>query len=179
MTKKELKEIIREDKKLYFSEKFQEKVFHFLTRSFLHDIGKYIICARKAGYYKENRKGFLNKIKCIHYVRKKNKLGKKMGIEIMPSYFGRRLKIWHGNVIINYNAVIGDDCEFHGNNCIGVGTNGKCPIIGNNVNIGVGANIIGNAKIANGIIIGANSFVNKQFLEENIVIAGVPAKRIK
>ena len=44
---------------------------------------------------------------------------------------------------------------------------------------GVGANIIGNVKIADGIIIGANSLVIKSFLEENIVIAGVPARKIK
>ena len=69
----------------------------------------------------------------------------------------------------------------HGNNCIG--NNGinlnKCPKIGNNVDIGYGATIIGDIEIADNIIIGANSLVNKSFLESNIIIAGIPARKIK
>lgn len=53
------------------------------------------------------------------------------------------------------------------------------PTIGNNVEIGFGAVIIGKIKIADGIKIGANSVVTKSFLEPNITIAGVPAKKIK
>ena len=53
------------------------------------------------------------------------------------------------------------------------------PKIGNNVEIGFGAVIIGKVIIADGIKIGANSVVTKSFLEPNITIAGVPAKKIK
>ena len=53
------------------------------------------------------------------------------------------------------------------------------PIIGNNVEVGFGAVIIGKVKIADGIKIGANSVVANSFLEPNITIAGVPAKKIK
>ena len=45
--------------------------------------------------------------------------------------------------------------------------------------MGFGAVIIGKIKIADGIKIGANSVVTKSFLEPNITIAGVPAKKIK
>ena len=38
--------------------------------------------------------------------------------------------------------------------------------------------IYGNIRIASGIMIGANAVVNKSFDEENICIAGVPAKKI-
>lgn len=41
-----------------------------------------------------------------------------------------------------------------------------------------GATILGNVWIANGITIGANALVNKNFDEEKIAIAGVPAKKI-
>lgn len=175
---KEIKEIIKEDKRLYFEENVQKRLFHKIVKNFSYYIGKYIIYARLSGYYKENRKSFKNKILCIYYMRKKNKLGLKLNVDIAPSYFGRNLRIWHGNIVINYDAKIGDNCQLHGNNCIGVDKN-QCPLIGNNVDIGVGANIIGGAVIANNVIIGANSLVNKSFIEENIVIAGVPAKRIK
>jgi serine O-acetyltransferase len=52
------------------------------------------------------------------------------------------------------------------------------PSIGNNVVIGPGAVIVGAITIADGIAIGANSYVNRSFLEPNITIAGCPAKRI-
>lgn len=45
------------------------------------------------------------------------------------------------------------------------------PIIGNNVEVGFGAVIIGKVKIADGIKIGANSVVTNSFLEPNITIA--------
>ena len=35
------------------------------------------------------------------------------------------------------------------------------------------------AKIPNNCIVGANSLVNKEFFEENCLIAGTPAKIIK
>ena len=63
-----------------------------------------------------------------------------------------------------------------------IGTNGGssiAPIIGNNVYIGPGAVIYGGIEIADNCYIGANAVVNKSFLEQNSVIAGVPAKVIK
>ena len=45
--------------------------------------------------------------------------------------------------------------------------------------IAPGAKIYGNIIIANNIAIGANAVVNKSFEEENILIAGNPAKKIK
>ena len=41
-----------------------------------------------------------------------------------------------------------------------------------------GAVIVGDIRIADNIRIGANSFVNKSFLEEGITIAGAPARKI-
>jgi len=58
------------------------------------------------------------------------------------------------------------------------GNNYKAPQLGNNVFIGPGAKILGKVKIADGIAIGANAVVTKSFLEPNITIAGVPAKKI-
>lgn len=69
---------------------------------------------------------------------------------------------------------------YTGMNCIGAKHYiDDAPIIGNNVDIGFGAILIGKIKIADGIKIGANSVVTKSFLEPNITIAGVPAKKIK
>ena len=51
------------------------------------------------------------------------------------------------------------------------------PTIGNNVTIYAGAVIVGNIKIGDNVVIGANSFVNKD-IPDNEVWAGIPAKKI-
>jgi serine O-acetyltransferase len=53
------------------------------------------------------------------------------------------------------------------------------PIIGDNVYIAPGVKIYGNIKIPNNCAIGANSVVNRSIIEENMLIAGVPAQTIK
>ena len=90
------------------------------------------------------------------------------------------LYIWHyGNIIVNAESKVGKNCMLHGDNCIG--NNGKtegCPIIGDNVDIGTGAKILGNIQIANGVKIGAGAVVVKSCLTENATIVGIPAKEI-
>ena len=51
--------------------------------------------------------------------------------------------------------------------------------MGKNVDIGVGARILGDIYIADDIVIGANSVVTKTFDEPGITIAGIPAKKIE
>ena len=51
--------------------------------------------------------------------------------------------------------------------------------IGNHVWVGMRALILKGAEIKDGSVIGAMSLVNKKFDEENILIAGVPAKKIR
>lgn len=122
------------------------------------------------------RKGILQKIGKI----KLNKLGFKIGLEIPLGILDESTIIYHENVVINSYAKIGKNVKFHGNNCIGnTGLDGNAPIIGDNVDIGYGAVIIGDVRIPNGCIIGANSTVTHSFDEENITIAGSPARRIK
>ena len=51
--------------------------------------------------------------------------------------------------------------------------------IGDKVWIGMRSIILKGSKISNGSVVGAMSLVNKSFDEENILIAGVPAKKIR
>jgi serine O-acetyltransferase len=65
--------------------------------------------------------------------------------------------------------------------CVNIGASGgrsEAPQIGDNVYIAPGAKIYGDITIADGIAIGANAVVNDSFLEPNVTIAGVPAKKI-
>ncbi|QEW06242.1 serine O-acetyltransferase [Nitrincola iocasae] len=76
---------------------------------------------------------------------------------------GRRVKIEHfGGIIINARQ-IGDDVIIRQNTTIGIKTvrdpNGR-PIIGNRVDIGAGAVIVGNIIIGDDVVIGANSVVS-------------------
>ena len=92
-----------------------------------------------------------------------------------------RLVIYHhGSVIVNGNARVGKNCCLHGDNCIGNDgkTNGT-PVLGDNVELGVGAKVIGEITIANNITIAAGAVVVDSFLEEGITIGGVPARRLK
>lgn len=60
-----------------------------------------------------------------------------------------------------------------------IGNNkGGIPTIGDNVEVGVGACILGNITIGNNVTIGANAVVIKD-IPDNCVVAGVPAKIIR
>lgn len=182
MNKNELKKIIKSDKFNYKKGLDNRKYLFFLiTKNNKIRIMKYIIIVRKYSYYKERmNKTILDKCLYLFYAYKKNKLGSEIDLDIGSNNFGKNLLIFHKNIIINENAKIGDNCKLHGNNCIGNdGITKECPKIGDNVDIGIGATLIGDIHIADNIIIGANSIVTKDFLEKGIIIAGNPAKRIK
>jgi serine O-acetyltransferase len=75
--------------------------------------------------------------------------------------------------------VVGENCRI--DRCVSIGSVYHPidpPKIGNNVFIGPGAVIDGPIEIADGIAVGANSYVNHSFKEPDITIAGCPAKKI-
>ncbi|MCY8353006.1 serine acetyltransferase [Bacillus haynesii] len=141
------------------------------------DIWKYQIALRKHEYYTNvNSKVFKHVYRYLH-----KKRGLKLGFDIPVNVFGPGLRINHyGLLIVNSNAKIGANCDIHQG--VNIGQNHAhhdVPTIGDNVWIGPGAKLFGSIHIADGISIGANAVVNKSFTEENITIAGVPAKKIK
>ena len=82
--------------------------------------------------------------------------------------------------MISSYASIGENCRIHAGVNIGTaaGTIGQAPKIGNNVYIGPGAKIFGPITLADGVVIGANAVVNRDCLEKNATLVGVPAKVI-
>ncbi len=179
-SKQDLKDYIREDNSWYAVASARGKVIartaHYPGMQFC----KYLVYLRKQEYYINTARG--NKVKGLLgliYEGKKNKLGEKLGIEIPPNCFGKGLQIFHANIVVNSAVRAGDHCSLHGGNCIG--NNGIAdvnPTLGNNVDIGYGAVLIGDIRIADDCVIGANAVVNHSFTEKGSRIVGVPAHKI-
>ncbi len=184
-SKEELIAFIEEDKKACFgSDKvsFEKK----LRNPFKNNLFKFFKWLRKYEYLCFKRDNCKNpiisklvslQIKMIDI--KKNRLSLKLGVEINPFACKKNIRICHPNVIIN--GYVGDNCVFHGNNVVGnkkTGNKNAIPKIGNNVDIGIGAIIIGDVVIADNCIIGAGAVVTKSFTSPGTIIAGVPAKEI-
>lgn len=104
----------------------------------------------------------------------------KYGIQIFPgTEIGKGFYIGHwGDIIINPNAKIGENCNISQGVTIGIANGGKragVPTIGNRVYIGPGAKIFGNITIGNDVAIGANAVVIND-IPDNTSAGGVPAK---
>ena len=146
-------------------------------------IWKYQIYLRKCEYYSNHNKSLnlLLKVKGLWCKFRRSALGVKCGFTIPINTIGKGLCLAHyGTIIVSEYASIGENCRIHAGVNIGADfrISDQAPCIGNNVYIGPGAKLFGAIKIADGVAIGANAVVNKSFLEENISIAGVPAKKI-
>ena len=91
---------------------------------------------------------------------------------------GKGLRIAHrGTLVIACKVIIGDNCTLHQNTTIGrsFGLNGGTPIIGNNVVIFPGCQIVGKVRIGDNLIIGSGSVVIKN-IPANFVVGGNPAR---
>lgn len=179
---KDLKEYLISDNQWLMPDNLKDKIIAIVSAYPHKQLKKYLSFLRKQEYYINTANG--NKLKgflAIYYEGKKNRLGQKLGIEIGPNCFGKGLNLYHsGSVIINPAVRAGDNCSLHGANCIGNnGITQDVPRLGNNVDLGYGAVIIGGISIADNVSIGANAVVNRSVTEPGCTVAGVPAKIVK
>lgn len=94
---------------------------------------------------------------------------------------GRRLRIEHfGGIVVSGDAVIGDDVILRHGVTIGLKhTNVRgAPVIGNRVDIGAGAKILGPIVIGDGAVIGANAVVVND-VPAGAVAVGIPARVVR
>jgi serine O-acetyltransferase len=93
---------------------------------------------------------------------------------------GRRLRIDHfGGIIVSGDAVIGDDVILRNGVTIGLKrTNERgAPVIGNRVDIGAGAKILGAIRIGDDAVIGANAVVVHD-VPAGATAVGIPARTL-
>jgi serine O-acetyltransferase len=103
------------------------------------------------------------------------------GIELpCEAIVGRRFRIDHfGGIIISGDAVFGEDCIVRNGVTVGLRNTGKSgsPTIGDRVDIGAGAKLLGPIRIGDDVAIGANAVVLTDVPSRSIAV-GVPARVI-
>jgi serine O-acetyltransferase len=101
------------------------------------------------------------------------------GIELpCEAIVGRRFRIDHfGGIIISGDAVFGDDCVIRNGVTVGLRNTGErgSPVIGNRVDVGTGAKILGSIRIGDDVAIGANAVVLTDVPPHSIAV-GIPAR---
>lgn len=90
---------------------------------------------------------------------------------------GPGLRIWHfGNIFIHPNVVIGTNCTLRQGVTIGNRDNDdRVPVIGDNVEFGAYAQILGDVRVGNNCRIGAMSVVLSD-VPDGATAVGIPAR---
>lgn len=160
MTKQELKWLLAEEMSIYSVSKknLREKRFRH-TKSYM--LWRAVRALRIYEYQCERRDSSNNSL-TLHLRafrvkiadRRLNQACEKVDIELTPGMIGRNIRICHDNVVIF--GKVGEGCIFHGNNVVGnkrTGASTEIPKLGNRVDVGFGAMIIGDVEIADDCVI--------------------------
>lgn len=102
------------------------------------------------------------------------RLGALTGISIGPNSFGKGLYIPHyGSIIINSSARFGNYCTLQ--SCTNIS---RDVVGGDHIFVATGAKILSGVHISDYVIVAANAVLHDSVEEENIVVGGIPAKKI-
>jgi serine O-acetyltransferase len=171
--KKELRDFLEYERMKYGRKNIRMPLILIGERSYLW---KHNVLLRKTEYYINTGNKFMGLLFKVLLSRFQNK----HQLHIPINTFDRGLQVMHlGPILVNGNVKGGKDIYLHINtSLVAGGNNDGTPILDDGVVVGVGAVILGDIYLAKNIAVGANAVVNKTFEEENISIAGVPAKKI-
>jgi serine O-acetyltransferase len=104
-----------------------------------------------------------------------------LGAELpCEAVIGRRFVIEHiGGIVVSGDAIFGDDCIMRNGVTVGLRNRGirGSPRIGNRVDIGAGAKLLGPISIGDDVAIGANAVVITD-VPANSIAVGIPARII-
>lgn len=178
-TKKQLKDILKTEKAQYLPSGSTLELF--VVSDNFYKLYRYIRLLRITEYHYNNKYKFYHKLLYVLCRRRKNILGRKLGIEMSENVFDAGLMIYHaGNIVVNGYTRVGKNCKLHGSNCIGNdGKSNDAPVLGDGVRLGVGAKVIGGVKIADNVTVAAGAVVVDSCDIKGAVLAGVPARCVK
>ena len=174
-TKAELKSYLKQDaianriysRRLYFIKLLYGNVNACVVR--------YLKATRKYEYYYNINSPFKYLWRLVH-----RRLGLKYNLAIPINVVGPGLYIPHieGGVIINCKS-IGYNCKINSGVVVGIkNDNAQLAVIGNNVELCVGAKVIGGVNIGDNVVVAPNAVVVKDVPQSSIV-GGVPANILK
>lgn len=175
-TLKELSSYIRQDLKFTNG----HPVRTFFVRYFFEPGFRYIVWLRVTRYYFLKGKLFFGFFLFSRMILKHYAYKHSFDISFRAQ-IGPGLTIAHyGYIIVPSNAVIGKNCSLRPGIVFGKKLTAETggPVVGDDVNIGVGTSIIGDVKIGDRVVIGANSVVTRD-VPSDCVIAGAPARVIR
>ncbi len=106
------------------------------------------------------------------------------GIEIPPQVeIGNGVMIYHqGGIVFHPATVIGDGCRIRHGVTLGAGSTRRsqaAPILENNVDIGVGAALLGDIVVGAGSKIGANVVLTESVPPDSVVVVDRPLILVK
>lgn len=145
--------------------------------------GLWVMCAYRFGRWRYHvRPAMVRKPLSLMYKIWRTLVQMATGIELpCETQVGRRLVIEHfGNIIVSGDAVLGDDVILRQGVTIGLKNTSErgAPRIGNRVDIGAGAKLLGPISIGDDAVIGANAVVLRD-VPAGMLAVGIPARIIK
>ncbi len=167
------KDIIKQSIKYFYKRAFDDSFKRFFVSFLIKDHSYYrykLYLHYSKMMYRKNKRLFYKFLYIISTIKYK-RISLKINVQINTDYYIQNFYFMHNNVIVNKKSIIGKNATFVGNNCLGLEKN-EAPKLGDNVELGYGAIILGGVHIANNVHIGANAIITKDILEEGAVVVG-------
>lgn len=171
------------DYKYYLSEDLKRYRFRFIDRFLFNEsyhTVKYLKALRRLEYLTNIQKNIFQKAEYVYAFWNFKRLCFKYKMKISVNTCGPGLYIPHiGFIRVAPKARVGKHCIIAPGVVIGTKNSPyNTATIGDNVEMALGAKIIGKVTIGDNVIIAPNSVVVKD-IPDNCVVSGVPAKVIK
>ena len=163
----------------YHSRSGRRPVFEFL----FNPVARFLVLMRVLEWSQNVRAPFVLRAPLTFWYRR---LSTRLGFSISLHVFGPGVSLPHyGNIMIHQDCCFGRNCRVHAGAAIAGSAvimhpsevpEFDAPHFGDNVYFGPGVKMSGPLRIADNVVIGANSVVTRSFTQPGVTISGFPAK---